>query len=290
MSLNGPIIPPLSSSVSPTRLRQIALVAEDLEKAKQLLTYILETEVVFIDPEVEQWGLKNFLVAIGGDIIEVVSPFKPETSAGRLLSRRGDGGYMIIMQTGDAVARRSFIESQKLAKVIFSREYEESVCIQYHPKGIKGGVIPELDSHDKSASNPEPLMSRFSPWHACGSDYNAYSTVMKRCSHLRFVEAVCRLDPGEADTEAAAKQWERTFGTPRREDGLVFTNGAVKFIPGEEGKPEGIASITIAVEGESKFNAILNRARDQGLCGDGWINMLGVKWYFVCVDGPNSRL
>jgi len=46
---------------APTRLRQIALVAEDIERAKQQLTYVLGTEVVFEDPAVEQWGLKNFL-------------------------------------------------------------------------------------------------------------------------------------------------------------------------------------------------------------------------------------
>lgn len=69
---------------------------------------------------------------------QVVSPFRPNTTAGRLLSKRGDGGYMIIMQTRDAVARRSYIEANKLGKVIFSYEVGDAVCIQYHPKGIKG--------------------------------------------------------------------------------------------------------------------------------------------------------
>ena len=135
-----------------TRLRQIALIAEDLEKARHLLvskqpgrwtrnyqliislqTTILDTEVVFVDPQVAQWGLKNILgeylkspvvdpesdtgtVAIGGDIIEVCSPFKPDTTVGRLLEKRGDGGYMIIMQTIDAAIRRQYIESKRLGE------------------------------------------------------------------------------------------------------------------------------------------------------------------------------
>lgn len=45
---------------------------------------------------------------------------------------------MIIMQTVDAPARRRYIESNKLAKVIFAHELEDSWCIQYHPRGIKG--------------------------------------------------------------------------------------------------------------------------------------------------------
>lgn len=45
---------------------------------------------------------------------------------------------MVIMQTIDAVARRKHIESKKLAKVIFEHSFGDSVCIQYHPKGIPG--------------------------------------------------------------------------------------------------------------------------------------------------------
>lgn len=45
---------------------------------------------------------------------------------------------MIIMQTLDATARRRFIESKGLGKVIYSHEHDDAVCIQYHPKGIPG--------------------------------------------------------------------------------------------------------------------------------------------------------
>lgn len=130
--------PPNTSGSGPVRLRQIALVAKDLEKSKELLTHILGTEVIYIDPEVAQWGLENFLLAIGGEVLEVVSPFKSGTAAGRTLDKQGDGGYMIIMQHPDAQKRREYIEQKGLAKVIFSQRNEDSTMIQYHPKGIKG--------------------------------------------------------------------------------------------------------------------------------------------------------
>jgi hypothetical protein len=66
---------------------------------------------------------------------------RPNTTAGRLLSKRGDGGYMIIMQTADATARRSYLENQGLAKVVFSHNGDDFVCVQYHPKGIKGAIF-----------------------------------------------------------------------------------------------------------------------------------------------------
>jgi hypothetical protein len=152
--------------------------------------------------------------------------------------------------------------------------------------------MPELGSHHPSASNLEPLTPRFSPWYTCGVDYDSYSAGMKRFSHLRFIRAVCRLAPGDEDTEAAARQWEELFGVPRDRDELVFTNMRMKFIRGEKDEVERLHSITIAVEGEERFNAILDRAREEGLCGDGWINMLGVKWYFVLTgqNGGKSKL
>jgi hypothetical protein len=77
-------------------------------------------------------------VPLGGDFIELVAPFKDGTTAGRLLEKRGEGGYMIIMHTEDAKKRRDHIEEKELAKVIFTHEHDDVVCVQYHPKGIKG--------------------------------------------------------------------------------------------------------------------------------------------------------
>ncbi|KAI4605825.1 hypothetical protein J4E83_010488 [Alternaria metachromatica] len=266
---------------APTRLRQIALVAEDIECAKQLLTYVLGTEVVFEDPAVEQWGLKNFLIPIGGDFIEVVSPIKPGTTAGRLIEKRGDGGYMIIMQTDDAKKRREYIEAKGLSRVIFEHSYADSVCIQYHPKGIKGGMMPELDSHVPGPKNPTPVQTRFSPWHACGSDIDRYRAGMERTEHLTLEGCVLRLQPGDLGHEAAAREWEAIFGVVRSRDLLAFTNARLGFIPGRQGQPEGLVSITIGVKGQDQYDAILERARQAGVCGNDGIDMCGVKWYLA---------
>jgi len=88
------------------------------------------------------------------------------------------------------------------------------------------------------------------------------------------------LAPGDNDGESASRQWEDIFGVPRSRDLVAFTNARLGFIRGEEGKPEGIVSITIAVKGQKTFDGIQERASQMGLCGDGWINMVGVRWYF----------
>jgi hypothetical protein len=48
---------------------------------------------------------------------------------------------MIIMQTEDAKKRREYIEEKELAKVIFKHDYNDVVCVQYHPRGIKGMFV-----------------------------------------------------------------------------------------------------------------------------------------------------
>ncbi|KAF1941689.1 hypothetical protein EJ02DRAFT_192963 [Clathrospora elynae] len=274
---------------APTRLRQIALVTKDLEQAKELLTYVLGTEVVYEDAAVAQWGLKNVLLTLGGDIIELVSPIKEGTTAGRLLKKRGDGGYMIIMQAEDAKKRRAYIETQGLSKVVYEHEHGDAVCVQYHPKGIKGGMMPELDSHAPGPDYPTPVQSRFSPWHACGPDRNSYISAMKRAQHLTLEGCVLRLQPGDLGHEAAARQWEDVFGVARSRDLLAFTNARLGFIPGKEGQPEGLVSITVGVNSKYEYDAILERARIAGVCRIGCIDMCGVKWYLTLTGHGGSR-
>ncbi|KAK7185931.1 hypothetical protein DPSP01_009919 [Paraphaeosphaeria sporulosa] len=279
-----------SPNNTPTRLRQIALVVKDLEQARRELTHVIGTEVIFEDPAVAQFGLKNFLVPIGGDIIEVVSPVQNNTTAGRLLEKRGDGGYMIIMQTEDAKKRREHIEANQLSKVIWGYENDDVACVQYHPKGLQGGMMVELDSHASTKNNPTPLKDRFSPWHACGPDYAKYSEGMKRTSHLNLEGCVLRLAPGDLGHEAAARRWEEVFGVGRSRDLLAFTNARLGFVRGQDGEREGLVSVTVGVNGTREFHAILDRADKAGLCGDGWINMCGVKFYFTLTGHGQAKL
>jgi hypothetical protein len=141
--------------------------------------------------------------------------------------------------------------------------------------------MPELDSCGPST---RALTTRFSPWHACGSDHAGYSAGMKRSAHLSLEGCVLRLQPGDTDHEGAARQWEETFGVARSRDLLAFTNARMGFIAGRQGQPEGLVSITVGVQGKDKLAAIMERAIEAGACADGRrIHMLGVKWDFTLV-------
>ena len=89
------------------RLRQICLVAHDLAPVEKQIIDVLGLEVCYRDPGVGKYGLHNALFAAAGTFLEVVSPTQPNTAGGRYLDRRkGDGGYMYIIDCDDLERRR----------------------------------------------------------------------------------------------------------------------------------------------------------------------------------------
>ena len=103
-----------------------------------------------------------------------------------------------------------------------------------------------------------------------------------------------RLAPGDWDTEGASRQWETVFGVGMSRDLVAFTNARMGFTRGQEGKPEGLESITITVNGGDKMDGILQRGKEAGVLNpDGSLQMLSVKWYIRFAGGapmPKSHL
>src|SRR5579859_76877 len=94
------------------RLRQIALVGQDLAACEADIRAVLGLDYAYDDPGVGKYGLRNAVFPIGNTFLEVVSPKQEGTTAGRLLERRGgDGGYMVILQVDDLAAARAAIHA-----------------------------------------------------------------------------------------------------------------------------------------------------------------------------------
>ena len=84
------------------RIRQLVLVAEDRDKVVNDLCNLFKIEVAFYDPGIIHFGLENAVIPVGDTFLEVVSPVQENTTAGRYLKRRkGNGGYMVIIQVED---------------------------------------------------------------------------------------------------------------------------------------------------------------------------------------------
>lgn len=122
------------------RIRQIALVARELEPAIQSLRDRLAIDICRRDPGVGYFGLHNAVMPVGTSFLEVVSPIREGTSAGRLLDRRGDGGYMVMLQT-DSLERERARFARLGVREVFSVVEEDISEVHLHPKDVGGAIL-----------------------------------------------------------------------------------------------------------------------------------------------------
>ena len=108
------------------RLRQAVLVARELEPVAGGLRSALGLHEPFRDPGVGEFGLTNAVFALGDCFLEVVSPARAGTAAGRYLDRHGgDGGYMVIFdRCRRLIAERREHPSDDLTSVLVHAEVE----------------------------------------------------------------------------------------------------------------------------------------------------------------------
>lgn len=126
------------------RLRQIALVAHDLDATVGQLCDTLGLTVCFNDPGVGEFGLHNALMVVGDQFIEVVSPTEPGTAAGRQLDKRnGDGGYMVIYECDDLDERLADL-AERDVRIVWAGDFPTIRGRHLHPADV-GGAIVSID-------------------------------------------------------------------------------------------------------------------------------------------------
>ncbi|HEV3054489.1 MAG TPA: VOC family protein [Solirubrobacteraceae bacterium] len=192
------------------RLRQAVLAARDLDPVVASLRESLQLGEPFNDPGVALFGLRNAVFAIGDTFLEVVSPIQPDTSAGRLLDRRGgDCGYMVMFQVPDLDAAKARASARSIRQV-FDVELDDIAEVHLHPADISGAIV--------ALSAPSPPES----WRWGGPEWEQ-RTVPGR---------VAAVTVSAQDPDAVAARWTEVIGEI----------GAVTF---QRGGDQGPIEITI---------------------------------------------
>lgn len=228
------------------RIRQIVLAARELEAAVSDLTSVFGIQVAYRDPQVAEFGLRNAVMPLGDQFLEVVAPFKAGTAAGRLLERRGDSGYMIILQTDDLDRERARLDRLGV-RIVWEAAYDDIRAIHLHPKDI-GGAIVSLDQ-------PTPPAS----WRWAGPDWHKY---VSRNGAERVVDAEIEA----RDPQAMAQRWAEVLGLdkPVKEESawrLALADGALRFVEAGAGA-DGISAFRLATTAPE---TALAAARSRGL-------------------------
>jgi len=243
------------------RLRQVALVARELEPTVDALCEVLGVQVAYRDPGVEVFGLRNAVMPLGSGFLEVVSPERPGTTAGRLLERRGgDGGYMVIVQSQDREADRARVESLGV-RIVWEAAFDDAATLHLHPRDV-GGAILSLDWMDPPDS-----------WRWAGPRWrDAVRT--DAATGIAGVEIQAR------DPAAMAGRWAQTLGQPARRGGGVERialpdGGEIRFVPERDARGEGVSGLLVAASDPA---GIRRRARSRGaLSSDGSLDLCGVR-------------
>src|SRR5262245_63947672 len=132
-------------------IRQVVLVAHDLEPVFEHICAVFDLEVGFRDPGVAESGLRNAVIPVGTTFLEVVSPVREDATAARFLRRRGgDGGYMVILQTADLDADRRRLSALGV-RLVWQVTLDDIATVHLHPRDV-GGAIVSIDQPRPAAS------------------------------------------------------------------------------------------------------------------------------------------
>jgi hypothetical protein len=172
------------------RLRQVALVASDLDAVTNELCDRLGVAVCFRDPGVAAFGLHNTLMMIGDQFLEVVSPIAEGTTAGRLLRKRdGDGGYMAIYEVDDLDAREAQLVEAGV-RIVWRGDFPTIRGRHVHPADVGGAIV--------SIDQPEPNGA----WLWGGPDWVAHQ-------HNSVVTSIAGIVIGAHDPDAMRARWRQ---------------------------------------------------------------------------------
>jgi hypothetical protein len=260
--------------MSHIRMRQICLVAHDLDRIQQLCESVFGVEVCYRDPGVGKYGLHNFLIPFGDQFLETVSP-QPghhDTPGGRYLHRRGgDGGYMVIMQ----VPREAFasyrhrVDDLGIRLVSEPGESERGMGMQLHPKDVPGAIAELRWNEDEDRTDGS--------WWPAGADW-------QRVRHTCIADGIRAAEIQTADPTALAVRWGEVLDEPVVADAagnpsLALQDSELRFVPPRDGRPEGLGGLDIHVTDRER--ALANAAAAGCLGADDLVTICGMRLRLV---------
>lgn len=245
------------------RLRQIALVGEDLAAAKADIVAVLGLGADYPDPGVAVFGLRNAVWPVGDTFLEVVSPQQEGTTAGRLLEKRGgDGGYMVILQLeGEMAAARRRMADIGVRIVHQTDRDEGRVAYSHlHPRDV-GGAILSLD-----------VMVPKERWEWGGPHWREN---VRTETSLGIIGAELQAE----NPDAMSARWAQVLDLPRDETAagwrIRLEGGEIRFVPAHDGRGDGLGAFEVKVRDP---NAVRASAKARGaIDADGNVVLCGTR-------------
>ncbi|CCE04178.1 conserved hypothetical protein [Bradyrhizobium sp. STM 3843] len=203
-------------------LRQICLVAPQLEPVVSDIAAIMGLDVCYRDPHVDKYGLENALLPVDAILLEVVAPIREGTAAGRFLEKTGGrGGYMAIFACDDPDARAAHVNSLgvRTANVIDHPPYHG---VQLHPRDCRAAFI-ELNH----TTGSDDVLGPYPP---AGPDW-------QRAIRKHVTQALTEIELQSRDPAELAAHWGKILEIAPTIDAdqasmLELPNCRIRFVAG----------------------------------------------------------
>jgi len=235
------------------RLRQICLVAPNLEPVASDIAAIMGLQICYRDAHVAKYGLENALLPVDTIMLEVVAPTQPGTAAGRFIDKSGGrGGYMAIFSCPDPDARGRAAEAigVRIANVIDHAPYHG---VQLHPRDCRAAFI----EFNHTAGSDDIR----GPYPPAGPDW-------QRAIRDDVTKALTAVEMQSPDPLDLARHWGRILGVPATEVGggeaeIALVNATFRFVTGGG---EALTALTFRVGDVAR---VRDAAKAKGLAVSG---------------------
>jgi hypothetical protein len=248
------------------RLRQICLVAPQIEPVISDIAGIMGLSVCYRDGNVAKYGLENALLPVDTILLEVVAPFQPGTAAGRFIEKTGGrGGYMAIFCCDDPDERGKHANAMgvRTANVITHTPYRG---VQLHPRDCRAAFI----EFNHTAGSDDVL----GPYPPAGPDW-------QKSIRKDVTQALTGVEMQSPEPLALAEHWGKIIGVAASRNGsgepeLKLPNCGFRFV---KGASDLMSGLTFEVADIAKVRDAA-KAKGCKVSGDGF-ELCGVTFSLV---------
>lgn len=246
------------------RLRQITLAtSSDLASARADVVAVLGLGGHYADPIVNKYGIDNAVWPVGDTFFEVTTPNREGTASGRMLNKRGDTGYMLLIQIESDIAEARHRIADLGVRTIENTDLHDGkvAYTHMHPRDV-GGTILSVD-----------VMTPKEHWEYAGPHW---CENVKTDTSLAIVAAEIHAD----DPDATSAKWSAVLDRPREKAAEGFRIGLdegteIRFIPTVDERGEGMDAIDIKVRDAATVRTV---AKTRGLLdADGHVVLCGTR-------------
>ncbi len=205
-------------------VRQLVFLAGDLDATLAAAKSELGLRDGVDDAEgMAKLGFIHQVLTIDQTFLEFTAPKSDDTMPGRLVAKRGDLGYMVVIQVDDVEVAKERAAERGL-KPVYETPYEGHTITQWHPRDF--GTLAEIDQ-----------LRPADTWYMAPRVFETGSTDV--VGDFTAIELAVR------DPQAMVETWAAVLDVPS--DGLTLdlSGRTVRFVAAEPGGAEGLVAVEL---------------------------------------------